>query len=379
MSDEREGLPSASELGAIVACPGYQNAKAKFPTSPERYALFAAAGEQMHEALQMSVDGEDQEWENLSAREEWVVSECIKIRRALCEELLGNKDPSKSFTEQRFWLTSAGRRLFSSRLDYAALRADGRHLLVVDYKTGPGHYPEATMNWQIHGGIAAFCSQENASLNGLQRVYGAIIQPLVTRKPVVLELDPGEIAPLQTQISHAIAASNLKSPPRIPGMHCIYCPARGACPEAQSAAPLTIETRWKEGLPHLTPAAITKLLPFIPVIQSRLDALRELAKEILAKDPDGLPGYTLKEVGAGRKITDVNKFAAVVADYVTRDELRPLMTIPNAKVRELWVSRAAKDQSITKKEATDRWELLIEEVSEPNPTQKRLFKKGKSK
>jgi len=379
MSDERKGLPSASELGRIVACPGYLKAKAKFPHTEQKHLAYAASGEEIHDQLQQEVGDETFEWQNLTQREEWVAERCVRIRRELCKELLGQEEPEDPYVEQRFWLKKVGTECFSSRVDFAAFSHDWRKLLIVDYKSGPGIYPDATMNWQIHGSIAAMAysvaESDPEKFDKLKTVYGAIIQPLVTVKPEILELDAAEIAPLQTQVRHALSAAKLKSPPRIPGLHCMYCPVSGACPEAQAATPLVIETRWKDQLPDLPPASIARMLPYVSVIQQRLDALKERAKDILRKDPDALPGYVLKEVAGGHEVKDVNAFAKVVSDHVGRDDLRPLMKLPVAQVRDMWVERYSKSANTTKVEAKKVWELLIEDATTQKPSHERLFRK----
>jgi Protein of unknown function (DUF2800) len=293
-TDERLGLPSASEMSRNKACPGNRTLAhalrdkgwLRKESSPE-----ATLGERIHASL----EGEPEE---LERKAKDVRDSC----ESLCLKAVNQFFEGEAYDvvyEQRIWYSIQGTPYFSARPDRVYFNKD--RILYPDFKTGPGDTEEAGVNTQLRAGVAILgsCYPE------VERIGVAIIQPLVTHTPEIAVYDRAAIQEATLEILE-IVDQTFWSEERKAGSHCKFCVCRPFCPEARQLAidhPLTINV---EALPRGEQGAA--LMDRIKVARKILDAVEHEYKAIVEKDSNSLPGWWISE---GRKIRYVNSWRAI--------------------------------------------------------------------
>lgn len=384
---ERGGLPGCSELHRIMACPGYLHAKSTWPKPKELPAKPGASdaksdGSKMHEALEVMeyiIDGQSIEM-TLTAAQQWVVEQSASVVQRITAEVFAGEKPGTMMVEQRMTMKDKGEALLSGKADKMVANSKW-DWIIFDYKTGGKPVPQATDNWQVHG--LGLCleswigEQPNIQLGGA--IYGAIVQPLVSLFPTVVKITPEAARAVKRQIVDAIRRAKVTGQPRIPGEHCTYCPVAGQCFEAQSTG-VIVQKRFTS-LASLSPAQLFELYKLVPEIEKRCEEVRQHVKRMLFEQEGSIPGLELVEQGGGHEVEDKISFLKAIMPTVTKEEFTNSLNTPVAKLRDLWVERAAEKQQCTKAVALKMWNDQVGPTLVPKP--KRLIvreaKDGKPK
>jgi CRISPR/Cas system-associated exonuclease Cas4 (RecB family) len=273
--DERCGLPSASEMHRIMACPG-SRALSKGLTTPEKE--WTKTGTITHALLAGEIDEEDIEGD---------ASE-ILIARANCEEKLGRVLVELGFTDEatritesnslRLWLhDDAGRPVLSGKYDGVVIEGD--QFLVYDFKTGRKDQIPPAANAQLVS-YGLLVAEEYGLTNG----FLAII-PAWRKTPDVAAIDAEAMETWRNAILDALEEAEKPGAPRNPGPHCDYCAARPICKES-----------WKivQSFGAVSePATEADRFDFAKHAQATLKAYLEHLREMLEKDPEAIPGLKL--------------------------------------------------------------------------------------
>lgn len=231
--DVRMGLPSASGLYRLIACPGSWLAEQACPELEESEA--AAMGTRLHKHLEEGTLPQD-------AEEAEAVEWCREMEMGLAHELLPTELPLQVVREQRLW---DGCQRFSGQADVVYFSEAAA--LVVDYKFGRIEVESAERNTQLYA--LALLVFDNYS--AVQVVYAGILQPYVSRqRPSLVRFDRGDVDRLRRYIYGQLDSAAAPGAELCPGeAQCRYCRAAASCPalglRVERAAGLAL-TRWEE-------------------------------------------------------------------------------------------------------------------------------------
>lgn len=367
MTDDREGLPSASELHRVIACPGYLALKAELQKQPSGGSKPKDA--QFGDAVHALMSGELKEMD-AGERAAWVAKQCEKIKNKLIREILG-EEPSNVFVETRFWLSAGTRqKIFSAQLDYAA-RSDVKWL-ILDFKSLPGQIDPSSSNWQVLSQAVCLGDDDEMRQNlPIDTVYCAIVQPLVSVKPEVVKFTVPDLIRAKAMIVRKLDESKTPNPPRVPGAHCKFCPCANECPEASGMA-LALASEFTLGVAHLTPEMIANIIPRFAAIEKIMKDVKDRAKALAAQGE--LPGYTLKEVQGDRFLPDIQAARDLFKDWVSKEEVLSMLRLPLTKLREKFVDKYSAEKGTSKVEAGEKFDTMIEAIVEREKPSKRLVK-----
>jgi len=224
MSNERLGLPSASSISRIAACPGSHRLSQGIEAFRTQEMIdWAETGDMIHEVLaglryKSTLSPEDQEQ----------VDRHVKVDQWIFDKV--GLDANSMFThrEQRLWLEDRGDKVLSGKADLIA--HNGTIGLVTDYKTNRGQQDPADENFQILTNIV-LAAQE---LPAVDTWYGAINQPLETSEPVIVSYNREQLAKAREKLLSVVHEAGAENAVTNSGTHCKYCPAILQCSSAKS-------------------------------------------------------------------------------------------------------------------------------------------------
>jgi hypothetical protein len=315
MTDPRHGLPSASIIPRIAACPGsWQLAKGITPIRTPEMIEWAESGDRIH--LWLQAPG----FIDLDPAELDIAHKCDLARVKLMADVFRDGPPTATYIEQRLWLNSPNppkRKICSGQQDFAA--HDHETLLVIDYKTSWGDTPESEGNLQIRTNIVIMDRHLQSKGIHIQQAYGGIVQPLLGQ-PQLVRYDRNELDASFHQILDIIDRANLPDAPFVPGDHCRFCPALLICKAAAAEQDKLdaikiqkVKRSWTLA-GGLAPADIPWLLNSWKVAKHRGELVEAAAKLALRQDPASVPGWELSEPARMRNINSViGTFAALSA------------------------------------------------------------------
>lgn len=286
MSDERNGLPSASSMERYKLCPGSYAAERGLPDTT---SADAETGNRIHAVLAGETVAPP-----LNDDEERTMEACRSQATALLDTLLPHRD--EMHLERRYWWNSE----WSGKPDMVAIDTAQGHAVVIDYKTGRGDVTEAAGNMQLRA-LAILVSAEHWP----ERVTVAIVQPLAGAVSVC-EYGPDELLQAHNEIKAVIASIHQPDAVRRPSAKaCKYCKAKAACPEARSLVETLPAEVSRDG--HqivMSPERMAAFLEIAPAAEAVIEAVRAKARRMIADDPNAVPGWTLKPGAERETITD---------------------------------------------------------------------------
>lgn len=374
MTDERNNLPSASSLSRLIACPGsvalINSLRTESPAVHQ--SEDAEFGSDVHAVLSAEVSEM-----SVPERAAWVASQCAKIRDRILREIFGEDQDLKMYVETRFWLSDhAGNKVFSAKPDLIA----GKNgvFVYLEYKSLTGFVDPVDENAQILSGCVAFADDdETRNANGdteVVAVYGALIQPLLGHKANLVKFDVADLMRGKRLILQKIDEAKAIGAPRIPGRHCVWCRARTICPE-NAADLMAIEKRGTFSI-DLTPEMVAKAIPLLAPIKKRIKDIEAHAKR-LAENGE-LPGYEVREQQGARKVAGQEQVQAIrnaLADYVEKDELLKLLTLPLGQLREVFITKYVAANRCSKIDAGEEFDNIITPLCQRENPKRILTKK----
>lgn len=285
MIDERDGLPSASNLERLAICRGSLNAEKGLPDEPNE---MSRAGDIGHACLAGEVHIDELDDETAKT-----VAKCQTLERSVLTDL--DMVDAEQVREVRFWLEIEGERLFSGKPDMVAI--EGQRALVVDYKTGPVAVEAAESNMQLRAlAVLVFWKY-----NHLEEITTAIIQPRAFDQQTTLTTykvdDIWEAYYEMLLILEEAKEPN--APRKASEKACRYCKAKTTCPEAQKS--ITDIAKVESNLPEIPSA---NLLEKCAIAKSLIAKVEAIARKALEADPNAIAGYELKQGAKRQKITN---------------------------------------------------------------------------
>ena len=317
MSDERQGLPSASSMERYLLCPGSYAAERGLPDTT---SADAEMGNRIHAVL-----AGETVTPPLSDDEERTMEACRSQATALLDTLLPHRD--EMHLERRYWWDGE----WSGKPDVVAIDTAQGHAVVIDYKTGRGDVTEAAGNMQLRA-LAVLVSAEHWP----ERVTVAIVQPLAGSVSVC-EYGPDELLAAHNEIKAIIASIHQPEAIRRPSAKaCKYCKAKAQCPEAQSLVetlPAEVSRDGREIV--MSPERMAAFLDIAPAAEAVIEAVRAKARRMIEADPNAVPGWTLKPGAIRETITDpAQVFGRFVAAGGTQEQFMPCVTVTKTKLKD---------------------------------------------
>ena len=380
-SDPRQGLPSASGLYRLRNCPGSyrmeREAIARNMAPPDDNEA-AASGTRIHRWLETE---SDEDWNALSYEDQQTAARCqLQAQRLVSDFKRRHGDIEWETRERRFAITAFGVTgdiaaglpwIGSGQADDAVWCGD--HLLILDYKTGRADVSPADTNDQLRGlaALSFFLHPESVTV--------AIVAPL-SGQPTVAVFDRDALKAAKAWLVRAwLNAPHATE--TAAGDWCQYCPARLICRayadhNAQTLAPLT-----QDGLPtdkmkealfarayESDAATLAEMGERVKMLEWGAAAIKSAIRKRLEEGGNGAnelkaAGWSLKEEGGAREITDPDKAAQLLAPLLAGAEGGP----QGALMRAAKLSAATLTEEIHKasgKKSTTRYNITGKDAKE---------------
>ena len=337
-SDPRQGLPSASGLYRLRNCPGSyrmeRDAIARGMTPPDDSEA-AASGTRIHRWLETE---SEEDWNALSYAEQEVAARCQSQARWLLADFAKQHGEVTWETREArrainafgvtFDASKPADRIGTGQADLIATA--GNHALMIDYKTGRGDITPADANDQLRG-LAAL------SHRMVESVTVAIIAPLAGQ-PTVAVFNPVALKAARAWLVQSWLQAPNGGLTVAGGDWCQYCKAQLICRayadyNAETLIPLT-----QEGLPadkakeaifarayESDAATLAEMGERVKMLEWGAAAIKSAIRKRLeegGRDADELKaaGWSLKEEGGAREITDPDKAAQLLAPLLAGAE-----------------------------------------------------------
>lgn len=367
ITDEREGLPSASGIDRLWHCSGSKAAEAGQPELPQRDVT--EDGNLIHDARAKDDDSELEATQreisqNLKAMEEREFDNW----RVECDVLDG---AANIIREQRFWIRNplTLELVASAKPDFVAMHRN--HALIIDFKTGFKDQTSSEKDWQLRCQSIAVFQQFK-----IVHIRSGTAHSRLSSKFDSTDYDLWDLARVERELIHLLWRADQPDAPRVPGAWCRYCRAQSTCRELATYITLTS---------HALPIAsgkpdqlaiidrISKMTPdelkFVHereaiakvVFDSVEAAMKNLPEDVLASI-----GYKVSPGNNNKKIVDVPTAFARLADLLP--ERAQCIKLSRGKAAEILADR----ENISKKSAQEKVDNAIGDALRDKIGQPRL-------
>ena len=314
-NDNRGNLPSASSTARYAACPGSYLLSLGLENlqTPEMKAM-AEAGDRIHLWL------EAPDFITLEDPAELEIAEaCAAQRELLIAKIFGENAPHvKKIKEDRHWITQGKKRVFSAKADDISIYGDTG--LIIDFKSGRGDTEESPKNLQLRSQMVTVFLNHGQNL---RKIYVAIVQPLISRDPLVCCYEGDDIVSATQELSLLLIAINNPDAPRVAGDQCKFCPAKFKCPESKAYLEIIAKTSPTD-VQVVHPEHLAELLNICAACDPIIKAIRARAKLLLKENAACIPGWTLGKPASVRSISDPFAVFKVLSDakppLITREQ-----------------------------------------------------------
>jgi hypothetical protein len=295
MTDERLGLPSASEMRRNKDCPGNRilvhSLREKGFLRGEVSSPEATLGQRIHASL----EGEP---EDLEAKAKDIRDSCDHLATKAADQFFPfpNQDPVKTIYEHRLWYKIGDTPFFSGRPDRFYVSRSASRLLDINFKTGRGDEDEAAINYQLRTEVVLL----DHAYPEVDEMGVAIIQPLVTHTPEIATYDREQRNEALLEILEIVDQTFWETA-RFAGPHCKFCPGRAFCPEAREFSvtwPLKVNV---DALPLGVEGA--EILRRVKIAKKLLEGVEDEYKRLVQETPGAIEGWW---IGKGKNIRYIN-------------------------------------------------------------------------
>ena len=296
MTDDRLGLPSCSSLARLEKCPYslvYDREKQETYTSD-----LAQKGTRIHAYLEGAPIV-------LSEGEREIAESCKIVAKNVIDEWAQGEGTQELIKEERVFYEKDGKKLFSGKPDLAIAKRDEKlngHVLILDYKTGPTEYEEASVNLQLRGLAVATRNYIKREFDeDIETISCAIIQPLVTWRPQVVTYSKEYLDIAEGEIVGICTAP--REEPR-PNRYCHFCNGFVVCKGCQEATQQIAITRKNvfDLVVNKTPKERRELYNTACLAMKTADAIIRACREAMENGAH-IPGLQLKE---GKKVRSMS-------------------------------------------------------------------------
>jgi CRISPR/Cas system-associated exonuclease Cas4 (RecB family) len=291
MSDERQGLPSASSAHRYTVCPGSFLLEQSIQ-EPETSGADAQIGNRIHAHLA----GETVE---LNEDEKRLAMSSRIQETDLAKAVFPFQHGLHFMRERRLWgYDNWFAKSWSGKPDVVI--HDGKKALVIDYKTGRGDVTHATGNLQLR----ALAVLANEHFGPFEEITVAIIQPLAG-EPTTCTYAITEIEKATSETHELMERVKAPNQPRNPSTEaCKYCKAKEVCPEAQGIVQNLPALVPRDGVEIvMSPEQIAEFLEKAPLAEAVIESVRNKARRMIEAGQT-VPGWKLKPGAIRESITD---------------------------------------------------------------------------
>lgn len=331
MSDERNGLPSASAASRYATCLGSWQLERQ--VVEQETTADAHIGNRIHAALALETVND------LTTDENWIIDHCREQEKELVANTFGGYE-TNCLREKRLWsLDADGNRLWSGKPDviYTA-EVDGKMWgLIIDYKSGRGEVEDASQNLQLRCLVSLLDESWGYAFD---RITVAIIQPLAGH-PSVAVYEMEDIHDAIVESEELMSEIKKLGQPRTPSESaCRYCKGKPFCPEARELAVAPPLTDMPVGItPDAIAATLTNntLAAFLDraaQAEAVIEACRAEARRRLSEG-DEIEGWTLKEGAVRESIKDTERvYLRFIEGGGTYEQIMPAITLNKTKLKD---------------------------------------------
>ena len=385
--DPRMGVPSASSMARLMACPGSWWLSKDLPnTSGED----AESGTRIHKWLETDSHAD---WIALSIAEQDTANAII-FQRIKLTASYGNIPIEPFVKEMRLYLMSGGeclgdlfseniygKPIFSGQAD-AIYYFDGNKCLIIDYKTGRNEPTAAEINEQLMA-LAALLS---SYLVYQWEIHVAIITP---NGYTVAKYDKESQESAKAELDRTL--KNIKASKSNPikntkaGNHCHYCKFMAQCPTYAEIIDDETALLGIENLPednkearnklfgraiNLAPDWIADALNNLHKLKWYEDAIKSAARQFIEKGTE-IPGWELRPTKGKRTILDPVAASEVLAGHISQEALIACASISAAAVTdELRKASGLKDDGKNYVLSASKAKAMLAEILGENMTAK---------
>lgn len=306
MSDERQGLPSASAVERYEACPGSWNlsqGEEAIRTADE--VEWADTGDRIHAWLEQP-DFVDLPPADLESAQN-CRAQAERIFATVFEGLIHTFD-----VEKRIWLTilpddqrpDAGKlapwkrglvKRFSGQSDTSGISQDLSTGLVLDYKPMRREALVSNTNLQLRSlALLRWLKYQRR----LKRIYVAIIQPLVG-EPELCCYEEEDLLQAEKELIGILERIQKPDAPLNPGPQCRYCPAAVKCPRSKEVLEAVANSKPESADVKM----LSALLDLCAIAEPQIKKICSHAKELI-KAGQEIPGWKLEPNAPIRKLND---------------------------------------------------------------------------
>jgi hypothetical protein len=362
-SNRRGRFPSASGAPRWYSCPGSHLAEMEV-TSRENYVEVsgddANEGTLLHEKMAVlgAYGAPKDAFQDLTEEQNATLMQAVLLR----DEALGLLPPleegqkEENLVEERLWMhTDSLDPLLSGQTDLIVIR--GKRALIIDYKFGRNEVGSAASNPQLRTYAAILADVKR---NRFESIYVAIVQPWASSENRLTIADYGEkeLALAHAEVMMKAGQAMTKGNPRIPGSHCRYCKFLSECPEANA---LCVVSNGVDGNEILSKPVTARELELFKIAEHIIDKRREMAKAMLASDPNAIPGWKLGNPRITTKVTDAAEAWLKLSGKLGAHTFAQACNVSLPKLVKPWKEATnAKNQ----KEARESLESLLMDVIE---------------
>lgn len=297
---DRDVYPSSSSVARLMVCAESHRmgllAKER-GQEPSDHDEWRGYGNHIHEAIY------EQKMSSLTDnREREAYSKLInKLRGTLSSWKAKNSD--EIFQEYRMWLHDGIIPVFSGQADY--IRIQGDRALLLDFKTLWSRSPEPVRNHQIGTMAWLICNE----FPQVKEVTGQILSPHYTYNKWLWLRD--ELQDYWTKTVEPVLLKASRATEPVPSDHCKFCPGMLICPAVKKKSKALAVLSPTGDLPEILPTGpmAAELLTSMEVVKQLISALEFYYKNLLAKDPEAVPGWGLLEGQTKRSINKPKELA----------------------------------------------------------------------
>lgn len=281
----------SSSIKRRVLCPGSAKMELGLPdtSTPE-----ADHGTMLHEVMAGIKDAE-----GLSIEDTKLVEDAKEMRDSVHRQIISTSGKAlgesmqglrKEVEVELFLRDDQLNPIISGHADEVLINEQKRSALIIDYKFGKVPVDDAPDNLQLRTYAVMLADQED-----LDDVWAAIIQPAVSgnENTTIALFDKKALRAWKKQLMSLASVVNSEDPPLSPSQEaCHYCKARGICPAAREQMTKIVT---HDKMP-LSVESLPELLSKCIIAERVVEKIRSAARELLAENPEAIPGWRLKPV-----------------------------------------------------------------------------------
>lgn len=317
-TDERKGIPSASEYHRLANCAGYLNHKCALGPIDREESEDAKSGTRCHAAFA----GQAVE---LTDDEAYCVGRAQEQEDKLLSELGFDPAQCTVIKEQRLFLGDE----FTGQPDKVYMQAT--RALALELKAGRNAVDPAEANMQLRSQAVLIAH----NYSEVEEVIVATIQPWVSAKPTVARYSSLDLSYAQAELVENLAATKKPDAPHKAGPWCDYCPCNDVCPERRAANLQVAKQAQSLNLATATGDQLSEFWTRWKEAEKSADRIGEEIARRLAADPQSIPCYELKEGRIIEEITDPETVAnRAFAQGVKQEDFLRVVKITKGKLKD---------------------------------------------